>query len=146
MNDIYITSVNKNCTNQCFVESDGRTVWMYLHKLMEQIVVADAPLYSLTPPIAQVDFKRTYIRGDTPPFVAEYSTPRAFMPGVTADRIILRWSDDGRSIVALVDGEPFSMILAGQKTGFSKAISKEGYLGHPWSSAAYAKTFGEHVA
>ena len=51
-----------------------------------------------------------------------------------------------KTLEDLVDGEPFSMILSGQKPGFSKAISKEGYLGHPWSTAEYTKTFGEHVA
>ena len=146
MNAIYITSVNETGTNQSVVESDGRTVWMYLHNLKEQRVVADSPICSLAPPIAQVDFKKTYSRGDPPPFIAEYSSPKALMPDFTTDRIVLRWSDDANSIVVLVDGEPFSMILAGQKTGFSKAISKEGYLGHPWSPEAYAKAFGEPVA
>ena len=143
MNAIYITSVNETGTNQCIVESDGRTVWMYLHNLKEQGVVADSPVCTLAPPIAQVEFKKTYIRGDTPLFVTEYSSPEALIPDITNDRIVLRWSNDGNSIVALGDGEPFSMILAGQNTGFSKAISKEGYLGHPWSSEAYAKAFGE---
>jgi len=36
-----------------------------------------------------------------------------------------------KTLVALVDGVPFSMIIAGQKPGSSKEISKEGYLGHP---------------
>jgi hypothetical protein len=76
----------------------------------------------------------------------KYSTPRAFILDITAERIVLKWSDDGNSIVALVDDEPFSMIIAGQKPGFSKAILKEGYLGHPWSATEYANAFGEHDA
>ena len=48
-----------------------------------------------------------------------------------------------KTLEALVDGEPFSMIIAGPELGFSKAISKESYSGHPWNFAEYPKVFGD---
>ncbi len=145
MKDIYLSSVNHTGLLQCVVEACGGTVWMYLHDLTKQCVVGDAPVCSFVPPVSVGEFKQQYRRGDTPPLVKEFSTNRAVVADIETDRIVLRWSRDGCSVVALIDGEPFVMIIAGQKKGLSKAISRSGPWANPWDDDVYKRIFGEKL-
>ncbi len=128
------------------LESDAGVVWMYLHDLSESCVIGDAPVCSLVPLISLAEFKQKYQRGDTPPFVKEHSTNRAVIADISNDRIDVRWSEDGRSVVAFIDEEPFAMIVVGQKKGISKAISLNGPWGNPWNNKTFKNAFGEQGA
>jgi len=141
--DVYVDSVNPTGLHQCIVEGDGRTVWMYLHDLQTRQVIADSPLCSLVQPMTLAQFKKTHKRGDAPPLVEEYSTGQALVPDLTSASIILRWGKDGISVVAFLEGEPFSMIVAGEKNGYSRALSKEGPWGHPWDEEVFGDRFAE---
>ena len=143
MPDIYINIASQTGLNQCVIDADGGTVWMYLHDLTERCVIGDAPLCSIVPLIFLADFKKQYQRGKTPPLVKEYSTTRALIVDISIDRIDVRWSKDGRSVVAFVDEEPFSMIIVGQKQGFSKATSMKGPWGNPWCDETFNRIFDE---
>ena len=137
MKNIHLDSLSPDGRHQCVVDSDGGAVWMYLHDLHSQSVIADAPIGSLVPPIALAEFKKTYKRGDPPPLVREYSTDRAVVADLTG--LVLKWADDGTSIAALLDGEPIAMILVGEKKGYSKATGKEGPWGRPWDEERYTR-------
>ncbi len=143
-NDIYVDSVSPTGLHQCIAEGDGRSVWMYLHDLRERTVVADAPICSLADLVALSHFKETYKGDGAAPLVKEYSTARAVNTDLTNAMIAFQWANDGASVVALVEGEPCSMVVAGEKRGYSKALSKEGPFGQPWNQTQFDKAFKEH--
>jgi hypothetical protein len=115
---------------------------MYLHDLEQDIVLSDSPVCSLVAPITINEFKRTYQRGDSPPFVKEYSSDRATIPDIENNRFGIFWGNDGVSVNATIDDEPFSMIISNEKLGYSKSIAKPCPWGYPWDEAIYFKYFG----
>lgn len=134
MDDIYLSSTSPDGSHQCIIDGDGQRVWMYLHDVEKNRVISEAPVCSLIEPISYDDFKKTYRAGDTPPFVEGYVSDRALIPDIDASRLAIQWLDDGVSVIASVDGEPFTMIT--KKRGYSKAISQSGPWGHPWDEDA----------
>lgn len=144
MNDIHSASTNTNSGLQCLIASDNGAVWIYLRDPSAQFrVIGDAPLCTQIPPIRLAEFRERYARGDTPPLVVEYSTRRAVKSDIDAEHISIRWSVDGKSVAALIDDEPFAMILAGEKMGYSKATAKSGPWGEPWNDNLFATRIGE---
>lgn len=141
--DFYVEAVSSSGTHQCIVEGYGRSVWMYLHDLQSRQVIADAPLCSLKPPTPLAEFRRTYQRGQTPPLVREYATDSAEITEISD--LTLTWGDDGSSVAACLHGVPIAMVLADQKAGYSKAVSKEGPWGRPWDNDAYVQRFGSQL-
>lgn len=125
------------------IDTNANTVWMYLHDLSVPCVIGDTPICSLVRLISLDDFKEQYQRGETPPLVLEHSTNRALIPDISNHQIDVMWLQDGRSVVALVDDEPFAMIVAGKKKGFSKAISLQGPWGNPWNDEIFNEVFGK---
>jgi len=144
MNDIHLASTNMHSGLQCLISSDNGAVWVYLRDPSAQSrVIGDAPLCTQTPPITLTAFNERYTRGETPPLVVEYSTRRAVKSDLGAEHISIRWSEDGKSVAALIDDEPFAMILSGEKMGYSKAIAKSGPWGKPWNDDLFATGIGE---
>jgi hypothetical protein len=130
VNDIHLSSVCPKGSHQCVVDGDGQSLWMYLHDLEQNRVISDAPVCTLVEPISYDEFKRSYRRGDTPPFVKGYVTDRAVIPDIDVSRLAIQWLDDGVSVMVSVDGDPFTIIA--QNKGYSKAISQSGPWGNPW--------------
>jgi hypothetical protein len=115
---------------------------MYLHDVEQDIVLSDSPLFSLVVPITIDEFKKTYQRGDPPPFVKEYSSDRATIPDIENDRVGIAWGNDEVSVVACIDDEPSSMIIRNEKPGYSKSIKQPCPWGNPWDETIYLKYFG----
>jgi hypothetical protein len=136
-----VDSVSPNGLYRCTVDGDNRTVWMYLLDLQSGNVIADSPIGSLVEPMTLAEFKKSYQRGATPPLVKEYSTDRAI--GANLADLVLKWADDGNAVVALLEGDPVTMVVAGEGRGYSKAVSKEGPWGRPWDEKAYTDRFDE---
>ncbi len=142
MVDIYISSVNPDESHQCTIDGDSKTVWMYLYDLEGSSVLSDSPICSLISPIDYNIFKKTYKRGDTPQLVKEYASDRAIIYDISNSRLAINWADDGVSVVASIDNEPFSFVVQGKKMGYSKAIRQSGPFGNPWNEQLYKKVFG----
>lgn len=142
MVDIYISSVSPKGFHQCVIDGNSQSVWMYLHDLEQNVVLTYTPICSLVEPILYDEFKKTYQRGDTPPFVKGYVSSRAIIPGIENSRLEIHWADDHVSVVASIDGEPFSMIIRNEKDGYSKSIKQSGPWGKPWDEAIYREKFG----
>jgi hypothetical protein len=142
MVDIYLSSVSPKGFHQCVIDGNDQSVWMYLHDLKQNLVLSDSPICSLVEPISLDEFNKTYQREDTPPFVKGYSSDRAIMPDIENSRLEIHWGDDGISVVASIDDEPFSMIIRNDKKSYSKSIKQSGPWGKPWDETIYKKIFG----
>lgn len=142
MVDIYLSSVSPNGLHQCVIDGNAHSVWMYLHDLEQNYVLADAPICSLVEPISYDEFKKTYKGGDTPSFVKGYASERAIIPDIENSRLEIQWADDHMTVVVSIDGEPFSMIIRNEKNSYSKSIKQSGPWGRPWDESIYKEIFG----
>lgn len=142
MVDIYISSVSPKGFHQCVIDGNAQSVWMYLHDLEQNCVLSEAPICSLIEPISYDEFKKTYKRGDTPPFVKGYANNSAIIPDIENSRLEIQWADDLISVVVSIDDEPFSMIIKNEEKGYSKSIRESGPWGNPWNEAIYKEIFG----
>jgi hypothetical protein len=142
MVDIYISSVSPKGFHQCVIDGNAQSVWMYLHDLEQNCVLSDAPICCLIEPISYDEFKKTYKRADTPPFVKGYTSDRAIIPDIESSRLNIQWADDEISVVASIDDEPFSMIIRNEKNSYSKSIKQSGPWGRPWDETIYKEIFG----
>lgn len=140
--EIYIESQSPNNNYYCIVEGDGKTVWMYLHDVKNKCVIAESPICSLIELMDLSEFKETYQGKGAPPLVRGYSNDNSVISDITNDRMEILWHTDGVSPLALVDNVPFSMIIKGEKKGYSKAIKVDGPWGHPWDNELYLKMKG----
>ena len=141
MVDIYLSSVSPNGLHQCVIDGNAHSVWMYLHDLEQNYVLADAPICSLVEPISYDEFKKTYKGGDTPSFVKGYASERAIIPDIENSRLEIQWADDHMTVVVSIDGEPFSMIIRNEKNSYSKSIKQSGPWGRPWDESIYKEIF-----
>ena len=58
-----------------------------------------------------------------------------------AEDFNVTWSTDGASVGLVYPAEVIAMIVAGEKRGHSRALSRDGPLGLPFDDALAAKTF-----
>jgi hypothetical protein len=131
--EIYLDSVNPTGLLQCIIEGDAQSVWMYLHDLESSSVIADAPICSLVALITIAEFKASYHGEGAPPLVSGYASEGSVMPDMTVERLRIEWGSAVPSVLVYVDDEPFTLIVASEKQGYSKAIVKPGPWGQPWN-------------
>jgi len=136
--DIYLDSVSPSGLHQCIIEGDSRTVWMYLHDLESRSVIADAPICSLVELMPLEEFKASYRGEGAPPLVVGYASERSVILDMSIERLRIEWQSDGISVLAYVDDEPFTLIVAGEQKGYSKAVRATGPWGQPWDDEAAA--------
>ena len=80
-------------------------------------------------------------RGDTPIIVDSYSNDHTVKKGIKEKDILLQWDKDGRSVVVFISNEPVAILIVGDKQGYSKGLSKEGFFGKPWNDDVYSKNY-----
>ncbi|MFP6674626.1 MAG: hypothetical protein VB878_06075, partial [Pirellulaceae bacterium] len=97
------------------------------------LVIADAPICSLVALITIAEFKASYRGEGAPPLVSGYASEGSVMPDMTVERLRIEWGSAVPSVLVYVDDEPFALIVASEKQGYSKAIVKPGPWGQPWN-------------
>jgi hypothetical protein len=80
--------------------------------------------------------------GEPPPLASEYASAEAIIRDAGPDDFAFRWSDDGESVAVLYLGDPVAMIVSGSDRGYSRALNRESFYGHPWDQELYDSVFG----
>ncbi|MFO0950640.1 MAG: hypothetical protein U0835_05700 [Isosphaeraceae bacterium] len=83
--------------------------------------------------------------GDPPPLAADYATDEAIIREPDANDFTFRWSEDGESVAVLHQGSPLAMIVSGAPRGYSRALGRDGFYGHPWDQTVYERVFDPHA-
>jgi hypothetical protein len=65
------------------------------------------------------------------------------MPPPSSDRWAVRWSADGESVAALLDGRPIGFIVTGHPHGYARYLADNARpWALPWSGDVYRVAFG----
>jgi len=125
-------------------EDDGETGWLYVTKPNSMEPESDCFVYNRQTPAESLppDHPR-----DTPPRITkDFASGLAVQRPNSEDEISLRWSEAGSAALVLLRSQPAAMIVVGEPRGWSKAISRQGPFGHPWSPERYEPLFGHAAA
>jgi len=138
--DLWVREVHPGSGRSAVVDGAGDSVWLYLTEPGGAGITADCWLFNRVPAPAEVSAYRA--EGQPPPAVAGVAGEGAYRPeALTPERVRLRWSADGESVAALVDGEPTGFIAAGRPRGYSRHLRAESAWGAPLDLALYRATF-----
>ena len=121
------------------LEDDGKSAWLYLTESNSRKPAADAWVYNriAAPPTEAI---KSY-RGGPPPAAQGYASETALCDDPAAHEWSFVWSSDGEAVAVVKDGEPVAFVVLGQKGGYSRALTKDGPWGHPWSDELFRSKF-----
>lgn len=136
-----ICETNPRSQKEARLEDHGHSAWLYLTNPNSPVVVADCWIYNRIP--APKESEIAQFKTSSPPAVASYVNSHAEFTPIQSDNFELKWSPDGRSVAALINGTPFGFIPPGVQRGYSKHLSKTGPWGHKWDERLYLILFNE---
>jgi hypothetical protein len=58
-----------------------------------------------------------------------------------APKVKFGWAEDGESVALFIGGEPWGMIVKGEKRGYSICLAKDCSWGHPWDERLFQTLF-----
>ena len=137
---LFIDSQHPVSERWAILEDNGKSCWLYLTVPQEPRPERDCFVYSPVPPVEQLDVEAMK-QGSPPTLTKEIATPQAMISGPSESDFELRWSSDGNSVAVIYQQTPIAMIVQGQKSGLSRALSKESPFGVPWDDEVYNATF-----
>ncbi len=137
--NLFIDEQNPQSSRFAIIEDDGTSAWLYLTERDKTMPVADVWVYNRIPAPPAEDIQS--YRGGPPPAVSGYVSDSALCPSPKSHEWKFLWSADGESVAITKDGVPVACILAGQKRGYSRELTKDGPWGKTWSDELYAKVF-----
>lgn len=117
---------------------DAHSIYLYLTEPRTVKPLRDALVLSLVPPV-EVEQVRAWHRAGPPPLARGYASEAAVRTNLPLC-FDLHWSEDGESVVVAVEHSFLALVTTG--ASYSKAISREGPWGRPWSDAALQDAFG----
>ena len=123
------------------IAEETGSIWLYLSKPDERAPERDCWLLNTDAEIRDREFYRQHQSPPPAPPTRVLDGGTAPLPGV--ERWSVRWSSDGHSVAALLDGQAIGFIVAGHERGHARYISGGAPpWALPWSEHAYNDTFG----
>ena len=139
--DLWVSEDHPISGRTAVVEDAGHSVWLYLTEPGGAQIAADCWLFNRVPAPAELD--RAAAAHGPPPAVAAVVDEGAHRPApIDPAAVRFRWSPDGESVAALIDGEPVGCIVAGRERGMSRHLRLAGPWGEPLDAAVFDATFG----
>jgi hypothetical protein len=140
--ELWVSDTSPVSGRSAIVESAGDSVWLYLTAPDGESIAADCWLFNRVPAPASVAAYRN--AGGPPPAVAVVVGDGAHrLEAIGAARVTFRWSPDGESVAALVDGVVLGFIAAGRRHGHSRHLRADGPWGAPFDAELYRATFDD---
>ena len=144
MAEIFFEERNPVSGRYAILEDNGTSAWLYLTPQSGKGIEKDAFVYSPIEP-REVLNKSEIENGKSPILTKNMSSASAVIENATRDQLSLVWSENGESVAVLYEGSPVAMIVEGERTGFSKSLSKDSFFGKPWEQGIYDRYFTHPV-
>lgn len=139
MEELFQTEQHPTSRRHATIEDDGCCAWFYLSERATTRPIADVWIYNRIepPPVEQIPS----FRPSPPPAAAGYANKLALLLTPRRSHWTFLWSGDGNSVALFRDGEPLAMLLAGQKSGYSRLLVKDGPWGKVWDEKVFKLIF-----
>jgi hypothetical protein len=121
-------------------EHDG-SFWLYLTPPKSLKPERGCPAFTTKIQVETVDWKAIEQTGAPPPISMDVASKTCLIQQPLPEDFNVTSSSNGASIGLVHQGKIIAMIVAGEKSGHSRAIAKEGPLGLPFDDALAARTF-----
>lgn len=138
---LFLSWQNTNSLRHAILEELDGMVWLYLTTPDSRKAERDCPAFTRRTPVEHVDWKLIEKTGAPPPISKDVASQTCQIQQPRAEDFSVSWSNDGESVGLVYHTKIIAMIVAGQKRGHSRALSKEGPLGLPFDEALAATTF-----
>lgn len=144
MQDIIFESESPDGRRLAIFEDNGSSAWLYLASASNHDVEKDAFVYSPQPPRAELN--RDGMRDGEPPILTqEYASEHAVVDIEDEMALSIVWSDSGKSLAVFHNETVLAAIYEDEPQGYSKALSKRGGFGKPWSQSKFEQFFNEQI-
>src|SRR5262245_1909246 len=141
--DILLSLQDPDSKRWAIFEDDGETGWLYMTRPDSLRPASSCLVYNRQPPPQSI--ARDQARDAAPPATRTHASSEALVAAVSEAELEVRWASSGTAAVVLLRGDPRAMVIVGEPLGWSKALSREGPYGHPWSAATYNRfSFSHH--
>ena len=120
-------------------EDDGKSAWLYLCEPESQKPIADGWVYNRIEAPSRESVQQ--FRGGPPPAAEGFAGETAWCETPSDYEWSFIWSTDGTAVALCCDGVPTTMIVVGERRGFSRRLAKDGPWGHPWSESMFQRMF-----
>ena len=139
---MFVTSNNSQSGLNAIValepnDESPHSVWLYLSK--DDEIISDCFLVNLVEPGDSVS--KTKNRDAPPPVIRRYLT--SILPSrlPAEDDLDFTWSDTGNGVAVSIDGSVIGFIVSDEDRGYSRALSRAGPWGNPWSEELFSSHF-----
>lgn len=136
---LFVSEQHPQSGRYAVFEEDEHTFWLYLSAAGSERPEFDCLVFNKIPPIAKEDIPS--YRGGPVPVISGFASPIAVCSSGISDASFL-WSDDGETVALTVGGEPAALVCAGEKSGFTKAVLKDGPWGKCWAEQLFRSLRG----
>ena len=119
---IFLQSRHSRSGRRAFFEDDGLSAWLYLTATDSRKFIGDCWVYNSGPAPELTEIER--FRPGPPPAAKQYTRDDCVKTSPELSDVKLIWSHDGNAVAVLIGGMPMGFIIAGQKRGVSRCLTK----------------------
>ena len=120
-------------------DESPHSVWLYLSNADE--IISDCFLANLVEPGDSVNKPKNH--DAPPPAIRRFLSSSVPSELPNENDLDFRWSETGRDVAVSIGGDVVGFIVAGEKRGYSRALSQAGPWGNPWSDDLFSSHFSD---
>ena len=117
------------------IADEGDSVWLYLTHPSEEEIEQDCWLFNLPTAPAEPDPAAYEAQSAPPPAPAQFITPEGTRALPQERSLRVRWSRDGHTVAAVLDGVTIGLASIREDHGVSRYLRQACPWGKPWDDA-----------
>ena len=140
MEPLFLVFTSEGSHRSAVIAEEIGSVWLYLTRPNERAPERDCWLLNTDAEAHDREFYRQ--RNSPPPAPADRVLGAGTTPVPAAERWSVRWSGDGHSVAALLDGKAIGLIVSEHQRGHARYIAEDAVSwALPWSDHTYSEAF-----
>ncbi len=141
--DIFLQSNSTVSDRTATFEDDERVAWLYLSAPGNGHIEKDAIVYMRVAPIDRAAFEALRRAKARPLLLKEIASGEAVVHDPEETEFSFRWSRDGQAVAILRNGVARAYVTAGERFGYSKAVSASSPFAYAWDQTRYDALFAQ---
>jgi hypothetical protein len=140
---LFLAETNPTSHRSAVLEEKKGVAYLYLTKPGITQPAGDVVVYSTGHLGTSDEALKVGQEGGPPPLTSEAASAEAIVKGAAEKDFAFRWKQKGDGVVLLRNGKPIAMVVLvdGKPLGYSRALEKQGFYGHPWDQKLFESHF-----